>query len=234
MAYDSSFSYNISGSQLTLSAGTSIPNGAITGGSFTVAGGLTVNNLLQANGNISCAGEATTNVVTTSELNVQTNATVSGSLTCDSFTVTSGISGTVPDSFSHASLSTEYTSKVDAYWTFSGTRAYLSGWADTVWPPDGAWMEFERKAPSACIEMDPDMWSAYFDVEALEAGQPDEWVTRIQCNAPGKFTHQTVCILSGDQFPSATHVRIRVRRGTLAFTRLLFRDKNVGEAHPIG
>ena len=95
-------------------------------------------------------------------------------------------------------------------------------------------MEFERKAPSVYIEMDPDMWSAYFDVEALEAGQPDEFVTRIQCNAPGKFTHQTVCILSGDQFPSATHVRIRVRRGTLSFTRLLFRDKNVGEAHPIG
>ena len=42
-----------------------------------------------------------------------------------------------------------------------------------------------------------------------------------------------MCILSGDMWPSATHVRVVVRKGTLSISHVHFRD-NVGDLPPPG
>ena len=45
VAYDESFTYNLNGTQLTLSASNTIPNGTVTGGPLTVNGILTCDTL---------------------------------------------------------------------------------------------------------------------------------------------------------------------------------------------
>ena len=64
------------------------------------------------------------------------------------------------------------------------------------------------------------------------AGSSEQYVNRVQVNGPGGYAEMRVRILSGDQYPTMTHVRIRPRKGELMIYGVHFRD-DVGN-NPIG
>ena len=187
VAYDSSFTHNISGTQLTLSADTSIPNGTVTGGSLTV----------------------------------------NGALTCDSLTVTQGLPGGggsgVSTTFTHSSGAHDYTA-VSGFNTASTGQIYVAG------VPEGSaysntYVTYERKAGSVYLDFTVTPWGGYFDVYAVESGQSYQYITRMQANVPGGAgSLSRISILSGDQYPTKTHVKIVCLKGELSIKGIHFRD----------
>ena len=72
----------------------------------------------------------------------------------------------------------------------------------------------------------------YFDVYCFSAGSSEQYVNRVQVNGPGGYADMYVRILSSNQYPTKTHVRIRPRKGELMIYSVHFRD-DVG-THPPG
>ena len=72
---------------------------------------------------------------------------------------------------------------------------------------------------------------AYFDIYAVKDGESDAYVTRMSNNGPGGYARSTICILSGDQYPTRTHVKIVGRKGELQIHGVHFRT-NVGDINP--
>ena len=79
----------------------------------------------------------------------------------------------------------------------------------TTYGTTGVIVEYQRLAGSVYLELNQTYWDGYFDVYALDPVNGDKYVTRCQANFPGVFiTGRPMCILSGDMWPSATHVRV--------------------------
>ena len=63
---------------------------------------------------------------------------------------------------------------------------------------------------------------------------PDEYITRVQHNAPGESSRQSLCVVSGDQCPDYNIVKIIVRKGNANIKGLGFRSDGYGLSNPIG
>ena len=94
-------------------------------------------------------------------------------------------------------------------------------------------LTYTRLAGCVYLDLGASQYNGYLDVYLLKSGAPNLYITRVQHNAPGSSARQSLCIVSGEQFPDYDIVHIIVRKGNANINGLGFRS-GYGECQPIG
>ena len=121
-----------------------------------------------------------------------------------------------------------YLTKTGSAWNDGGGGAlYTDGFADTTYSGDPS-ITFDRLAGSVFLDMYSRPNNAYFDVyykRPTDGGF--SYANRIQCNAPGSAMQHSLCILSGEQNPQNTIIKIALRKGAVSMLGLGFKMATV-------
>ena len=194
-------------------------SGSLSGTQLT----LTANsgNSVSAQGDFAVAGNP----------NVTTNSTIGGSLVCDSLTVTQGI----PRSsiFDHYKNATQHAEYLGTQWQTGGVEShtfFLSGSSDSTFTRVH-YLMYQRLAGIVYLDLSPSLNNGYFDVYLIDPGT--NFIGRYQNNAPGSITCQSLCVISGEQHPNCTKIKIIPRKGAFSLNGVGYRD-GYGESQPQG
>ena len=88
-----------------------------------------------------------------------------------------------------------------------------------------------RLAGCVYLDLNPSLENGYFDVYAIDPGT--FFIGRFQNNCPGSISRQSLCVISGEQHPNCTKIRIIPRKGASSINGVGFRD-GIGESQPQG
>ena len=136
--------------------------------------------------------------------------------------------------YDHYTNAINHHSKQGDQWVNgANSEMYTPGQADTTYSSEHSLL-FNRLAGSVYVDINPSLYNGYFDVNVEDPVLGWKFVQRVQNNAPGRTTRQTLCVLSYEQFADYTFVKIILRKGAFSLNGVGFKDDGYGLSQPIG